>query len=85
MSSPDKLVLQTNVDIGPRAALAELVQAWARTTPAGVPNGPLTATALVASIGDAKNVDNGRRLARRGPDAALHWRQCHTARHEQAR
>lgn len=85
MSSPDKLVLQTNVDSGPRAALAELVQAWARAAPAGVPIGPLTAMALAASIGDAKNVGNGRQLARRGPDAALHWRQGRAARHEQAR
>ncbi|MET3119321.1 transposase, partial [Undibacterium sp. GrIS 1.8] len=47
----------------------EKIQQWHRSSEtsrklAEIPGiGPITATALVASIGDAKNFDNGRQLA----------------------
>lgn len=49
--------------------LEEQIQAWHRNTEAsrklaGIPGiGPITASALVASIGDARNFDDGRQLA----------------------
>ncbi len=57
-------VLQQQVD-----EIEAQIRAWHRDSEASqrlekVPGiGPLTATALVASIGDAKNFDNGRQLA----------------------
>jgi transposase len=57
-------VLQQQVD-----EIEAQIKAWHRTSEASqrlekVPGiGPLTATALVASIGDAKNFDNGRQFA----------------------
>ena len=51
------------------AELEHEIKVWHRTTSASqklaeVPGiGPITASALVASIGDAKNFDNGRQLA----------------------
>jgi transposase len=70
------------------------IKAWHRASEASrrlekVPGiGPLTATALVASVGDAKNFDNGRQfasLARSGAAAALQRRQAHAFGNEQTR
>lgn len=48
--------------------------------------GPLTASALVASIGDAKNFKNGRQLAAwLGPKAAFQRWQTNVAGDQQAR
>lgn len=82
-------VLQKQVD-----EIEAQIKAWHRASEASqrlekVPGiGLLTATALVASVGDAKNFDSGRQfasLAGRGPKAALQWRQADSAGHEQAR
>jgi transposase len=74
--------------------LEDKIHAWHRSSDlsrklAMVPGiGPITASALVASIGDAKNFDGwpaGRSLAGPGPTAALIGREVEPARHEQAR
>ena len=70
------------------------IQTWHRENEASkklaqIPGiGPITASALVASIGDAKSFENGRQLAAwlgLGPAAALQWRQADAAGHQQAR
>ena len=75
-------VLQQEVD-----EIEVQIKAWHRASEA---IGPLTATALVASVGDAKNSRTAvsssvRGLARRGPATALQWRQANAAGHERAR
>ena len=70
------------------------IQAWHRENAASrklaqIPGiGPITASALVASIGDAKNFKNGRQLAAwlgLGAEAEFQRRQANPAWHQQAR